>query len=130
VESRENMNRLKRKRKIGDLLESKWILALFIIIAVFLSNTALKMYSKSMQTKEYLQTTEKEFSNLQGQLSAVSDDLDKIYSDTGFEKEVREKFNLAKEGEKAIMIIEEELPLPPQPRKKNLWERIKSWVSS
>lgn len=87
------------------------------------------MYSKSQEAKRYLEATEKEYSGLQEQYESVTEDLNYLNSNTGLEREIRSKFDLAREGEKAILIIEEDLPEIQEPKPKTFWQKIKDWAS-
>ena len=123
------MNSRRRKKKIGQYLGSKLLLIGIFAIMLFLANASFKMYSKSQEAKEYLEATEKEYTNLQEQYESVTDDLEYLNSGTGLEKEIRSKFDLAREGEKAILIIEEDLPEVKEPEPKSFWKKVVDWVS-
>jgi hypothetical protein len=120
----------KRKKQKKEPLQMKIVLILVLIIALFLANASFNMYKRSSDTKEYLSAIEKEYVSLDSQYKAVVKDLEYIQSETGLEREIRSKFDLAREGEVSIVIIEEELPEIQEPKKRNLWEKIVNWVSS
>jgi hypothetical protein len=123
------MNKNKRKKKISSWLDSKIFLLLVFLLAIFLANSALNMYLKSMDAKQYLNTTIDEYSSLEAQYDSAYSDLEYLKSETGIEKEIREKFDLARDGEKAVLIIDEELTPVHTPQKKTFWRKIKDWVS-
>ena len=87
------------------------------------------MYQKSKSAKQYLNALEEEYSSLENQYESITDDLDSMESSTGIEKEIRAKFDYGKEGEKAIMIIEEKMPEIQEPKKKGIWQKIKNWAT-
>jgi len=120
----------KRHKNTGNFWNSKIVLVLFVLLAIFLGNSALKMYSRSSETEKYYKAVDHEFVSLESRYESVTKDLEYIKSNTGLERELRSKFDLAKEGEKAILIIEEEIPPLPEARKRTIWERIVNWVSS
>ena len=119
----------KRRKKKKDLFSSKILLIVGILIAVLVANAAFKMYSKANDTKRYLNAVKNDFMNLEDQYSQVNDNLLFLQSNTGIEKEIRSKFDLAKEGERAIFIIEEDLPEIQTPQNKSFWKRVIDWAS-
>lgn len=123
------MNHFKRDAGLKKYLKSKILVLFLIIMAVVLINASWKMYKKSVQAEKYMNAVLEEYSALENQYESAGKDLDYIKSGTGFEKEVRAKFDLSREGEKAIMIIEEEPPEIQEPEKKGFWGTLKRWAS-
>ena len=110
-------------------MKSKILFILVLVLLIFLANAALNMYSKSKEAKSYLEATQQEFSNLEGQYNNAKEDLEYLNSGTGLERELRAKFDLAREGEKAVLIIEEDLPEIQEPEERTFWGKVKNWVS-
>lgn len=123
------MNNIRRVKKIGDYLSSVLVLIILLIIAFFIARGSVNMYKKSKETQSFYETMKQEYAKLENQYQSASNDLSYINTLTGFEKEVRERFDLSKEGEKAIFIIEEEVFIPPPPENKTFWEKTKDWLS-
>ncbi len=90
---------------------------------------AIKMVKKTNEIKEYLRSSEKEYADLEKRYLEVYDDLEYINSNTGKEKEIRSKFDLSKEGEKVVFIIEEEVISAPPPEPSKWWQKAFDWVS-
>lgn len=123
------MDNLKKSNKMRSIIKSKLSLLVLVIFAVLLINASWKMYKKSVDAKKYMYAVEEEFYSLEKQYKDVNEDLQYIKSGTGFEKEVRSKFDLGKEGEKAIMIIEDDPVQIKEPEKRGFWNSIKRWAS-
>lgn len=100
-----------------------------LFLSFVLVKAAFNMHSKSKAAENYFLSTKKEYENLEYQYENVSKDLDFFKSDTGQEKEIRSRFDLGREGEKAILIIEENLPPTQEPVKKSFWKKVKDWAS-
>jgi cell division protein FtsB len=123
------MNKIRRTKKIGDYLSSVVVLILLILIVLFIGKSSIKMYKRSQETKSFYQAVEQEYSSLENRYQEISKDLEYINSDTGLEREVRARFDLSRKGEKAIFIIEEELPPLPPPKEKTFFEKTKDLFS-
>ncbi len=119
-----------RKKKKGGILDIKIVAFILLLVVILISNAALKMYKRSKDTKEYLKAVEIQYLALEARYNASTEDLEYLKSETGMEREIRSKFDLAKEGEKAILIIEEEEIEIEEPVKRSFWGRLKNWVSS
>ena len=110
-------------------MESKFLFVICLVLAIILANAALKMYKRSNDAKVYLDATKNEFLSLEDQYNRAKEDLNYIKSDTGTEKEIRSKFDLAREGERAVLIIEEDLPEIQEPQRKSFWKKVFDWAS-
>jgi type II secretory pathway pseudopilin PulG len=119
----------KRKKQRESFLKSRIVSFLLLFLAILLLNSSIKMYLKSQEAGEYLNSTQEEYLSLKKQYDDAKEDLEYLNSSTGLEKEIRSKFDLVREGEKAILIIEEELPEIQEPKKKGFWGKIKSFVT-
>jgi uncharacterized protein YxeA len=123
------MNRLINKHKNKGLLNSKFILFILLILAVILINSAYQIFKKTNETKEYLNLLEEDYASLENRYTEVKKDLEYANSKTGLEREIRSKFDLSLQGEKAIVIIENDVPDIKPPEKKNFFQKIKDFVS-
>jgi cell division protein FtsB len=123
------MNRKRKKKKIQEYLSSKVILIILLALLFFLANAAWNMKTKSDSAQQYLDALEDEYKSLDSQYQEVTEELKVIRSGTGIEREIRSKFDLGREGERAIMIIEEEIPEIMEPKEENFWDKIKNWAS-
>jgi hypothetical protein len=123
------MNRLNNKHKGRGLLDSKFILFILIILAVVLVKSAYQIFKKTNETKEYLNSLETNYATLENRYIEVKKDLEYANSKTGLEKEIRSKFDLSLQGERAIVIIDNDVPQIKPPEKKNFLQKIKDFVS-
>ena len=99
------------------LLDSKIFLVVLIIAAFVFGKAAFFMNKQKMETKKMVASVSGEYEELNKRFSDAKNDLEYMNSSTGKEKEIREKFDLGKEGEKAIFIVEEKIPplMPKEP---------------
>ena len=124
------MNFTGKTKRTGGILRSKILFFILAILLLVIINASIKMFNKSRETKDYLKSVEKEYANLEEQYEKVESDLGYINSKTGIEKEIRSKFDFAKEGERAVLIIEEDLPPELPTAEKNILDKIKSLFSN
>lgn len=79
------------------------------------------------ESQSRLQVLEDTHNDLQATVSATQEDLDYLRSETGLEAEIRAKFGYAKEGERAIMIMDPDIVEEIKVEEKTFWEKIKGW---
>lgn len=123
------------KRKLRDIFFSKPMAGFVFILALLLSYSAYGRYVAERETREKRLLRVEELQTLQQRAALLESKVLHIESERGMEDAIREQFDVAKEGEKVIVIVDpaasktvEEkpqiFPLPPKP---SLLERLKFW---
>ncbi len=120
------MARLERKRWITRLTHSPLSYVILVLFATLFVYNAIGAYHKSRLAEARMQTAEKELSNLQDQKMKLTAELENANTPFGQEKALREKFNVIKEGEQVIMIVDEKNATitPAGAVKSGFWARI------
>lgn len=99
---------------------------LLILVAIALRG-AWGVYKKSQESRELKIEAEATLSDLESREKELRADISALKSDRGVEAELRERYDLAKEGENVVVIVDPPAP-PPEP-KPNAFQRFKSWFS-
>jgi cell division protein FtsB len=123
------MKTFKRKKKLKNILEYKTFLFLLVFGALILGNSAYNMYKRANDTQTYLNAKNEEYSGLEEQYNRAINELDYYNTETGIERELRAKFDLARDGERALFIINEEEEYVPKETEKSIWQKFVNWVS-
>jgi cell division protein FtsB len=102
------MPSIQRKRLMTRLAESPFTYIVLIIFGALFTYSAVGAYSKSRLAREKMQAAEAEQVKLTDQKQKLTTELANANTDYGLEKALREKFNVVKEGERIIMLVDEE----------------------
>ena len=98
-----------QKRKIRRMLYSPLSLIILSIILFFIAKGSFGVYQKYSLSKNELNNSEKELSTLQEKKDNIFAKVEKLETETGIEREIRSKFDVAREGEKMIVIVEDKV---------------------
>jgi cell division protein FtsB len=99
------------------------LLLILIILAV---RGAWRVAQKSSEAEELRVESQARLSELQKREQELRTDIAGLRSERGIEAELRERYDLAAEGEGVVVIVEAPSP-GPQPAPTRL-ERFKSWL--
>jgi len=113
---------------IRQRIYSKPVILLLIIFMGFVANGTWNVFKKSHQSSQKLEVSKSELETLEKKKENITKDLDRLETKVGIEEEIRNKFDLAKEGEMTIVIVdtEEEVVLPEEKgRFETLWGHFK-----
>lgn len=117
------------KRKLKKILYSKLTLIILGIIVIWFSFAAWNMYKKERDTR-LKRVEQKEILNeLKTRKMSLSEEIERLNTEYGIEQEVRSKFEVGKEGEEMIVIVDnfEEKDINIKDAKKTFWQKIFNW---
>lgn len=100
-----DMAQLDRRRFMTKLKHSPLAYLVLILFASLFIYSAIGAYNKSRLAETRMNTAQAELANLEDQKARLTVELENANTDFGQEKALREKFNVVKEGEQVIMIV-------------------------
>ena len=111
------MARFGQKKRLTEYLYSKPAIAVLIILAGFLSVAVYQRFSVEREMAARRESVEQERNDLLERKEELEERVEYLSGDRGIEEEIRKHFDVAKEGEKVIIIVdkEEDEPKTTQP---------------
>lgn len=97
-----------KKKAITEYLYSKPIIFVLFIVMIFLAFSVYERYTVERQMSERRATTEQDKQELLERKEVLEQRVDYLSGDRGIEEEIRTHFDVAKEGEKVIILVGEE----------------------
>lgn len=123
------MKEFKKRRQFKKKLYSKFVIILLILIIILLARGTWGVFQKSRQSKNKLEISQDRIIELNKRQEAIISKIEILKSDSGVEEEIRTKYDVAREGEHVIVIVQEDEELP-EPKKetglKGLWRKMTS----
>lgn len=96
------------KRKIRSWLYSKASIALILIFTIWLSTGVFERFQVEREMAAKREEREEELRALQARASALNERVGHLLDDRGIEEELRNRFDVAKEGEQVVIIVDDE----------------------
>src|SRR3989344_334250 len=104
-----SMREFERKRSMRVVLSSPLILILLGIILFLTARGAWNIYLKDRASNTELRLAEERLARLQSRQTTLISATQKFSTESGIESEIRDRFQMAKPGEREIVIVESEL---------------------
>lgn len=124
------------KRRIQRILFSKPVIILLVSAGVFLSFSVYDRYVVSVEMQKKLDERRAELEKLEMRAEALNAKVEYLEDERGVEEELRSRFDVAKEGEEVIILleadrgaatsVEEEMEAEEVPSQ-TFWARMKFW---
>lgn len=98
----------KPKKKTKSKFKSFIIITILVIILFFLMGQVLESNNKNNESKEKRMASEFLYEELLERKESLQNDIHKLESKVGQEEELRNRFSVAKEDEKLIVLVKNE----------------------
>lgn len=120
--------------RLRKVLYAKPTIIIMAFFTVLLLRAAWGMHEKSLDAIKNRDTALEELQSLQNRKAELEGDIAHLSSDEGIEAEIRDRFMVAKEGEKVMIVVapkEEEVHTVTVPADDNssFWDKMMSAVS-
>jgi len=99
------MKRLRDRQKIRRRLYSRTTRVILLIIVVLLARSTWNIYKKNREAYKNLNRAEEELKNLEANHKMLAEKIEDLQTESGRDREIREKFGMAREGEAAVVIV-------------------------
>lgn len=95
------------KRKIRRILYSKPAIAFIFLLAIFMSVSTYSRFIVERDMAQKLQDHENTLNALKQRAQVLGTKVDHLENERGIEEELRNRFDVAKEGEKVVVILDD-----------------------
>lgn len=117
------------KRKIKRLLYSKPTIIILGFIVIWLSFAVWSMYKKEHDTRLKRIEQREVLNELEDREGSLREEIERLSTERGVEEEVRSKFEVGKDGEEIIIIVDnpEAENIIQNNNKKTFWQKVFGW---
>ncbi len=126
------MREFEQKKKIRKTIYSKITAVFLFIVLIFLLHATYQIYKKTVESRKQLEAVENKIIELDLKKEKLAEQISDLESSVGQEEEARNRYSLAKEGERAVVIIDKEEELPPKPElnfMESIWDKFISLIT-
>ncbi len=102
------MQDFKRKKMIKNILFSYGTLVLLVLLIVLLGKSVFERFTVEREMSARRTEAERELTELKQRAAALESQVDYLEDDRGMEAEIRSRFDVVKEGEQVVIILDDE----------------------
>ncbi len=122
---------LKSKRNIWHKIIFSWItIIILILLSILLVKNIIDIYSKNTNANLRAQDAQKDLIRIEERKYILNKNLLRIKTTRGIEEELRQRFDVAREGEHLLVIIDRDMEVEIEPSTQswisNLWHKFKN----
>ncbi len=115
------MREIVKKRQVRRLVFSYMTAGVSAILLVLGVSATWGVYGKYRETERVRQSVEAHVAALDARKDQLTSSIDRLTTERGVEKEIRERFGFVREGEEVIMIVDEASGTPQREMVRRGW---------
>jgi cell division protein FtsB len=104
-----------QKRKIRSLVNSRYTQGILLLFILLVGWSAFVRYQIAEEMSDRRERASQEAALLRSQKDALQEQVEYLSNERGIEAEMRRQFDVAREGEQVVVIVEPEAELEIQP---------------
>jgi cell division protein FtsB len=117
----------RQKRKVKGLLYHRVTISILFLFLLIVAHSTWDVYSKKRESEELERISLMHKNELESRDNELKSQIDRLQTEPGIEAEIRSKFNVSKDKENVVLIVDSQSSTTkPAEENKGLWERIKS----
>ena len=101
------MQEFQHKRKIKNKLYSKTVIVILFFLLIYFIWDVIGAYSRKKESDRILQKINSDYQALVFRSQNIKTSIDRLNTPNGVEEEIKQKFNVVKEGEKVAVIVDD-----------------------
>ncbi|MBU3668396.1 MAG: hypothetical protein FGM57_00335 [Candidatus Taylorbacteria bacterium] len=105
------MREFQEKNTVKKRMYSKSTLFILLFLLVIVSRGAYGVYIKEKDSRAEMERILKQKEELQKRLSNIENHNEMLRTPAGVEHEIRHKFDVVKDGEGVVVIVDKEIPI-------------------
>lgn len=114
-----------QKRKIRSVAYNRVTLVILFLLILVMAHSTWDVYKKKQTSEEMKNVSLQNVETLRSQSEDLTSKIEKLKTTTGIEEEIRSKFNVIKDKENMVVVVEDENSTTSATTPKTgFWQRI------
>ena len=105
----------RQKRKQASVWRARVIQGALLLLAFYVAVSAYDRYTVAQEMSERRAVAEAEVAKLEARKAELAEEVSYLSHERGIEAEMRRQFDVAREGEHVVIILDEEREEEPEP---------------
>lgn len=120
-----------KKQKLKRIVYSKVTIGVLCLLFILIAINTWDVYQKQRRAKRAVEEVRKEYDSLEARSVFLLEEINTLDEEEGVEATIRERFRVAKPGEKVIVLVDaQESTSEPKQEENGFWEKIKGWLGN
>lgn len=101
------MKEYQRKKKIRRFLYSRLALCVLLALILLIGKATWSVHNKERESAKNLHRATEELAALEARQTSLTEKIERLKTPEGVEAEIREQFQVAKPGERMVVVVED-----------------------
>lgn len=121
------MREFQERNKVKKRVYSKTVLFGLFLFLILITKGVFSVYAKERDSREEMERILKQKQELQVRLDTMNGHNELLKTEAGVEAEIRNKFDVVRQGEEVVVIVDKEIPMIEADKRgvmKKFWDSV------
>jgi len=124
------MKDFQQRKKVRQMIGSRAVFIFLVVVATFLVRGAYGVYQKERETSKDLVKAKESLVATDARQKELTTSIEILKTPQGLEKEIRDRFSVAKGGEEIVLIVDPKAEEKPVQESASVWQRLEGWIKN
>ncbi len=117
-----------KRRKIRNRIYSKTTVVVLLIVILIMIRATWRVYKTKIESRKDFEKVSSELESMRAREAELKYEIDRLNTNKGTEEEIRKKFNVAKDGEGVVYVVDSKESEENEPIEasfiQKIWKRV------
>ncbi|MFO0718760.1 MAG: septum formation initiator family protein [Candidatus Paceibacterota bacterium] len=117
-----------KRRKIRNRIYSKTTVVVLLIVILIMTRATWRVYKTKIESRKDFEKVSSELESMRAREAELKYEIDRLNTNKGTEEEIRKKFNVAKDGEGVVYVVDSKESEENEPIEasfiQKIWKRV------
>ncbi len=121
------MREFQERNNTKKRVYSKTVLLILFLVLILIIRGVFSVYAKENESRLEMERVLKQKEALQSRLDVMNSHNEQMKTSTGVEAEIRNKFDVVKDGEGVVVIVDKDIPMVESDKRgviKKFWDSV------
>jgi len=121
------MQDFQQRKKVRKILSGRAAFLVLLIVTILLVRGVWGVFEKERESSLALIKARESLAAADSREQELSTNIERLKTPQGLEREIRDRFSVAKSGEEIILIVDQKKEVELETDTRTVWEKIGDW---
>jgi len=124
------MKDFQQRKKVRQMIASRAVFVILVVVTGLLVQGAYGVLQKKRDTNQDLVKAKQSLVMAEARKQDLTVSIETLKTPQGLEREIRDRFSVAKSGEEIVLIVDPKAEVKPELERVSVWQKLWEWIKN
>jgi len=124
------MKDFQQRKKVRQMIASRAVFVILVVVTGLLVQGAYGVLQKKRDTNQDLVKAKQSLVMAEARKQDLTVSIETLKTPQGLEREIRDRFSVAKSGEEIVLIVDPKAEVKPELERVSVWQKLWAWIKN